>query len=46
MGRRARQAVEEHSGMPKVIERLMAVYSAPRSPAATAGVVADAAREA
>jgi glycosyltransferase involved in cell wall biosynthesis len=44
MGRRARQAVEEHSGMPKVLDRLMAVYASPRSPAATDGVVADAGR--
>lgn len=46
MGRRARMAVEEHAGMPRVLDRLMAVYCSPRSPAATGTVVADATREA
>ena len=45
MGRRARQTVEDHAGLPKVLAGLMDVYTPTRPPAAAAEVVADAARE-
>lgn len=45
MGERARRTVEEHAGMPKVVERLMAVYTTPRTPAPPRPAVAHPAGE-